>query len=352
MTGSLRSVIIKLATFAAVTLSLTGLLAAVIGNVQPFTRFYDVKADFSDATGLLNTDVVKIAGVTIGKVAGAQIVIDPRTGDAHAEVTLKIRKDVDIPDNAHAAIRFRNLLGQRMVVITRDEISPAAPDLPKTGKARILLSHTSPAFDLGIVFNNLRPVLDTLKANDVNTLSDALVKVFGGREATVQGLVSNLADITQAIGARGPVISELIGNLSGVAADIASHDDELRSIIDSLDRIVTTLGNRSNDLTDAIDNLGVASTGAARILAENRPGLDNMITQLRGILDVVAQRKAELDAALQNLPTTTDALNRATTYGSWVNLDGVCVNAICGSGFTSKATAISSVWLQAAGVSK
>ena len=39
MTGSLRSVILKLAIFTAMTLSLTGLLAAVIGNIQPFTPF-------------------------------------------------------------------------------------------------------------------------------------------------------------------------------------------------------------------------------------------------------------------------------------------------------------------------
>jgi phospholipid/cholesterol/gamma-HCH transport system substrate-binding protein len=352
MTGSLRSVILKLATFAAITLSLTGLLAAVIGNVQPFTRFYSVKGEFSDATGLLNTDVVKIAGVTIGKVSGAKVVIDPRTGNAHADVTMKIRKDVNIPDNAHAAIRFRNLLGQRMVVITRDSLQPDAPLLAKNGKAVIRLSHTSPAFDLGIVFNNLRPVLNQLSAKDVNTVSNALVKVFSGREDRVQGLVSDLADVTQAIGARGPVISDLIGNLSGVANDIASHDDELRSIIDSLNTIVTTLGNRSADLTNAIDNLGTASAGTAKILADNRPALDNMITQLRAILDVVAQRKADLDLALQQLPATTDALNRATTYGKWVNLSGVCINGTCGSGFTSKSASLSSMWLQAAGVSK
>ena len=183
-------------------------------------------------------------------------------------------------------------------------------------------------------------------------MSNALVKVFGGRESTVQGMVSDLADITQAIGARGPVISDLIGNLSGVAQDIASHDDELRSIIDSLDKILTTLGNRSNDLADAIDNLGVASAGTAKILADNRPGIDEMITQLRAILDIVAQRKAELDAALQALPGTTEALNRATTYGKWVNLNGVCINAICGSGFTSTNNSIDSVWMQAAGGSK
>ena len=200
MTGSLRSVILKLAVFTAVTLSLTGLLAAVIGNIQPFTRFYDVKAEFGDVTGLLKTDVVKVAGVTVGKVSGAEVKVDDRTGKASAIVTLAVRTSVDIPRSAHAAIKFRNLLGQRMVVITRDERAPQTPLLPKDGKAVIPLGQTSPAFDLGIVFNNLKPVLQTLSPDDVNTVSRALVQVFGGREQRVQQMVSDLADITEALG--------------------------------------------------------------------------------------------------------------------------------------------------------
>jgi hypothetical protein len=35
------------------------------------------------------------------------------------------------------------------------------------------------------------------------------------------------------------------------------------------------------------------------------------------------------------LPSTTDALDRATTYGEWANLNGVCINGICGAGFSS-----------------
>jgi hypothetical protein len=30
-------------------------------------------------------------------------------------------------------------------------------------------------------------------------------------------------------------------------------------------------------------------------------------------------------------------LDRATTYGEWVNLDGVCLQGICASGFQSSA---------------
>jgi phospholipid/cholesterol/gamma-HCH transport system substrate-binding protein len=335
MTGSLRAVIFKLALFAIVTLSLTGLLAAVIGNIQPFTRFYSVKTEFTDATGLLNTDVVKIAGVTVGKVAGSKVVIDPHSGRAKAVVVLKVRKDVLIPDNATAAIRFRNLLGQRMVVIARDPSRPQAPPLPRNGRALIPLARTSPAFDLGIVFNNLKPVLQTLDPQSLNVVSRAIVEIFNGREAEVQQMVANLADVSEALAARGPVVTDLVTNLSQVASTVAAHDKDLASILDSLDTIVTTLGNRSGELARAVDDLGLASQGTARILADNRPGLDDTIAKLRGVLDMLASRKADLDAALKTLPATAEGLDRATTYGEWANLNGVCINGICGAGFSS-----------------
>ena len=338
MTGSLRTTVLKLAAFTALTLSLTGLLAAIIGNIQPFTRFYTVTAEFTDVTGLLNTDVVKVAGVTVGKVAGSRVAISPRTGRAKAVVFLKVRKDVAIPDNARAAIRFRNLLGQRMVVITRDPANPEAPALPRNGKAVIPLERTTPPFDLGIVFNNLRPVLQALDPRSVNTVSRAIVQVFGGREAELQQMVSNLADLSEALARRGPVVTDLVTNISHVASTVAAHDGDLASVLDSLDAIVGTLGNRSGELARAVDNLGVASAGTAKIIADNRPGLDETIAKLRVVLDMLARQKSDLDAALKTLPSTTDALDRATTYGEWANLNGVCINGVCGAGFSSDAT--------------
>jgi phospholipid/cholesterol/gamma-HCH transport system substrate-binding protein len=335
MTGSLRLTVVKLVVFAIVTLSLTGLLAAVIGNIQPFTRFYTIKAEFGDATGLLNTDVVKVAGVTVGKVAGTKVDINSHTGRAVADVFLKVRHDVIIPGNAHAAILFRNLVGQRMVVITRDPSGTDTAPLPRNGKAVIKLDRTTSAFDLGIVFNNLRPVLATLSPDSVNIVSQAIVQIFSGREAELQQMVSNLADLSQALAQRGPIVTNLVTNLSSVASTLSAHDKDLASILDSLDTIVSTLGNRSGDLARAVDNLGVASQGTAQIIADNRPSLDNTIAKLRGVLDVLAKQKSDLDAALKTLPSTAEGLDRATTYGEWANLNGVCVQGICAAGFTT-----------------
>jgi ABC-type transporter Mla subunit MlaD len=96
-----------------------------------------------------------------------------------------------------------------------------------------------------------------------------------------------------------------------------------------------TLGDHSGELARALDNLGVASEGTARLIADNRPGLDTTIAQLRTILAELMEHKTELDEGLRNLPETTQALSRVTTYGKWVNLNGVCINGTCGAGFSS-----------------
>lgn len=333
MTGSIRAVILKLAVFTAFTLAVTGLLAAVIGNIQPFANFYEVKAEFSDATGLLQTDLVKIAGVNVGKVAGAQVATEG--GRAKAVVTLKIRDHVTLPRTVHAAIRFRNLVGQRMVVLEKADEDPDAPPLPKNGRAVIPLSQTSPAFDLGIVFNNLRPVLNALDPEDANVVARAIVQIFNGREERLQALVADLADLADSLGARGPVVADLVSRLNEVVTNIADRDAELDSILRSFDQLLAALGGRSDSLGRALDGLGTASEGLADLIEGNRPGLDRAIGQLRTILQIAAAHKADLDATLDALPKTTHALNRATTYGEWANLHGVCVAGVCAPGFSS-----------------
>jgi phospholipid/cholesterol/gamma-HCH transport system substrate-binding protein len=333
VTGSIRAVILKLAIFTLFTLAVTALLGMVIGNIQPFTRFYDVKAEFSDATGLLRTDVVKIGGVTIGKVTGSEVATEE--GTAKAVVTLAIRKDVNLPRTVNAAIKFRNLVGQRMVVLVKDRDEPGGPVLPKDGKATIPLDQTSPAFDLGIVFNNLKPALQTLDADAANLVARAVVQIFAGREQRIKTMVADLADLADSIAARGPVVADLVTNLNTVVKNLADHDQELDSVLGSFDQILASLGGRSTELARALDGLGTASEGLAEVIGGNRPGLDRAIGQLETILAIAAKHKSDLDATLKALPGTTHAISRGTTYGEWANLHGVCVAGLCAPGFSS-----------------
>ena len=58
--------LIKLVVFIVVTVLATGLLAATIGNLR-FGGTTSYQALFTDATGLLKGDDVRIAGVRVGE---------------------------------------------------------------------------------------------------------------------------------------------------------------------------------------------------------------------------------------------------------------------------------------------
>lgn len=334
MSGSLRGVIAKLVVFTAFTLSVSGLLAAVIGNIQPFTSFYEVEADFEDATGLLVSDVVRIAGVDVGKVTGAEV-----TDSGNARVSMVVRESIDVPETARAEIRFRNLLGQRLVALSRDpDAAQDVPPLPKDGSARIPVDQTSPAFDLGVVFNNLQPTLAALDPEDANTVTRATVEIFRGREERVQRLVADLADLSQELGDRGDVAQRLIDNLDTVTGSIAERDRELRSTITNFERFLSQIAERSGELGSAVENLDVVTNGVADLVERNRGDLTEAISQLREILSIAAAHKDDLDQTIEGLSGSdgaTHGLNRATTYGETTNLVGVCVEGICSDAFTT-----------------
>jgi len=102
---------------------LVGLLSLVYLSVK-LTRFemntkggYNIKAFFENV-GDLNTGAnVEIAGVPVGIVK--EIILE----DYRAFVTLRLRKEIKIPDDSMASVKTKGLLGEKFL-----EISPGASD--------------------------------------------------------------------------------------------------------------------------------------------------------------------------------------------------------------------------------
>src|SRR5437660_10917057 len=108
---SIPTVIVKLLLFFAVCTLLTAYLAFTIGNIHLFQHTYKLTATFDDATGLLKDDNVKVAGVVVGKVTSVQI------DQGRAKVGFTVNDTVKLPTDSSAAIRWRNLIGQRYVYL-------------------------------------------------------------------------------------------------------------------------------------------------------------------------------------------------------------------------------------------
>ena len=76
--------LVKLLVFTTVTILLTGYLAHTLGPLWTVAGT-EYRARFTDVTGVLAGDDVRIAGVRVGQVTGIRVV-----GDTTAELTFKI----------------------------------------------------------------------------------------------------------------------------------------------------------------------------------------------------------------------------------------------------------------------
>lgn len=301
--------LLKLLVFIVVTTLATSVLVATIGNVS-FAGHRDYQAEFVDATGVVKGDDVRIAGVKVGTVDKVEVVDRTR-----ALVSFSVEESTTISQATHAAIRYRNLVGQRYLSLT-DEIGDADP-LPDGGT--IPVDQTSPALDLTVLFNGFKPLFQALSPADINKLSYEIVQVFQGEGGTLEGLLAHTASITSTLAGRDELIGDLIGNLDEVLDHLGDRDVQLSRLITTFRSFVGGLKNDREAILGALDDISALSVETADLVDGIREPFVSDIEQLREVARNLDNGKAELDRALQVLPIKLNKIGRTATYGSWFN---------------------------------
>lgn len=299
----------KLLIFVVVTTLATSVLVATIGNVT-FSSKQDYRAEFVDATGVVKGDDVRIAGVKVGTVSKVEIVDRTR-----ALVTFDVDDSASISKATHAAIRYRNLVGQRYIALT-DEIGDADP-LP-AGET-IPVSQTSPALDLTVLFNGFKPLFQALSPSDLNQLSYEIVQVFQGEGGTLEGLLAHTASVTSTLADRDQLIGDLIDNLNEVLDHVGDRDVQLSRLITTYRTFVGGLKDDRQAILGSLDQISELTVQTADLVGGIRKPFVDDIHQLREVARNLDDGKSELDRALQVLPIKLNKIGRTATYGSWFN---------------------------------
>lgn len=308
MTGRTTPALVKLMLFAAVTLLSTGLLAQALGAFPPDGVTY--RARFTDVTGLLPGDDVRVAGVRVGKVADIAVV-----DDTVAEVAFTVDRDVPVAVGVRAAVRYRNLVGQRYLALT--EGPGDRRPLPAGGL--IPLDRTKPALDLTVLFNGFRPLFTALDPDDVNTLAYEIIQVLQGEGGTVASLLRRTASLTTTLADRDAVIGRVVTNLNAVLATLADHDRELDTSITELQQFVSGLAADRTAIGAALASLGELTDTTAGLLHDTRAPLAADVRALDELAGTLDRNSAVIDGTLGRLPQRYEQLTRVASYGSWFN---------------------------------
>jgi phospholipid/cholesterol/gamma-HCH transport system substrate-binding protein len=301
--------LVKLLVFVVVTSLATTVLVVTIGNLG-FGSARDYKAEFTDATGVNKGDDIRVAGVRVGTVSKVEIIDRTR-----ALVTFSVDDDTAVNGGTNAAIRYRNLVGQRYISLTQEvgdtQRLPAGSTIP--------VSRTKPALDLTVLFNGFKPLFQALSPEDVNKLSYELIQVFQGEGGTLEGLLAHTASVTSTLADRDEVIGDLIDNLSLVLDHVADRDKQLTRLIQSFRTLVGGLKKDRTAILGSLEDVSALSVETASLIDGIREPFVKDIKELRAVAGNIDKNKAELDRALQVLPIKLDKIGRTAIYGSFFN---------------------------------
>lgn len=309
-------VALKFGAFVVVCLMFTGYLAFTIGNLDlrdPLgRRTYRVTAAFDDVTGLLIDDNVKVAGVVVGKVTGVT------TDAGRAVVTLELDEDqAPIPKDSAAAIRWRNLIGQRYVYLYPGTSAESLEDGD-------VIEETASVVDLGELFNRLGPIVGSIDPAQVNDFLETITAALDGREDEVGQALDDLATLTTGLATRDEAIQRLITNLDTVAATINRRDAQIETMLENLVTLSETFGDNTATLDAALVELGSFGSELDALLRSSSDEIDRLLANLAHVTDTVHGRLPALDAALSDLAEANAAVFRAGNRGEFLNQKILC----------------------------
>ena len=300
---------IKVAIFAVVTVLATGLLAISITNTE-FAATYKYSAVFTDVTGLLGGDEVRVAGVRVGQIDDIHLY-----KEKYAKVTFDVARTRPLYANTLAVIRYRNLAGQRYLSL---EQGPGAPS-PISENATIPLNHTRPALDLTVLFNGFRPLFRALQPQQVNQLSYEIIRVLQGEGGTVNGLLAHVASLTNTLADHDQIIGRVITNLNSVLRTVDRRDRNLSQLLVQLQSFVSGLSGDREAIGNSLTGINALTSQTASLISDARPSVREDVKQLGKVSKSLDDNKGLLDQTAKDLPGRLNRLARAGSYGSWFN---------------------------------
>ena len=306
---SIRATGIKVGIFIVSMLMVTVILFAIFGQYRGGAE-NRYTALFSDVSSLKSGDAVKVAGVRVGSVN--KVALQP---DNTVVVDFGADRQIVLTAGTKAAVRYLNLVGDRYLELVD---TPGSAAIAPPGSV-ISADRTEPALDLDLLLGGLKPVVQGLNPEAVNSLTNSLIQVLQGQDGNLESLFAKTSTFSNSLADNSQTVQQLIDNLNTVLATISRDGAKFSGAVDGLERLVTGLAQDRDPIGDAITALDNGTASLASLLAEARPPLAGTVDQLARLAPLLDKDKEMIDLSLQRAPKNYKKLVRLGSYGSWIN---------------------------------
>jgi len=282
----------KVGAVTLVGLLLLGYMIVFLGGVSFGEKGYPVQVTFSEVGGLKEGNIVRYAGVDVGRVDRV------RAGDDGVRVRLMINPGIKIPEGSRFVIGTDGLLGEKFVNIVPPRHSPGY--LPPNAAVRGEDPH-----GLDQLVNSADRVLA-----DVQKLVQSLNEVLGDEKvkAALKATAFNARDITDRLNEFSASLARMAKDnerdVNAMVDDLRAMSASLRAVSARVDKMVAAVDNNGQtaaELKETIRNLKNTSVRVEKIAAS----LEGITTD--------PETARNIKETLRNARTVSEKANRMLT---------------------------------------
>lgn len=237
---------------------------------------FEITADFADILNVVPRSPVMVDDVTVGEV------VDVERVGWHARVTLRVREDVVLPDNAVADIRQVSLLGEKYVALEAPTQTPPTGRLGEGDTIELAATGRNP--EVEEVLGALSFLLSGGGVAQLGTITEEINQVMGGRTDRIRALLGNLEGVVGTLDQQKLDIVRALESLNGLTTTLNAEKRTITGALDAVGPAVDVLAAQHDELVGmlgALDDLGEVGT---RVITASKDDILDSLRHLRPIL--------------------------------------------------------------------
>jgi phospholipid/cholesterol/gamma-HCH transport system substrate-binding protein len=263
---------IALSGIVVLALAVTGYIAVHQRLRFPWEHERKIYAEFSSAQAVTpgQGQTVNVAGVKVGEIGAVRL----ERGVAVVELDLDSDELGPVYRNAHLLLRPKTGLNDMSVALDPGSPQPGLPHRGELGEGdRLPVWNTLPAVNMDEVLS----ALDSDTRNYLTVVASAGGRGLRGRGGDLRRLISaseptfrQTARIGKAVADRRRKVARLVSNLRALSRAAATKDRELASLVSASTAVFGTISQREGDLGRALDRLPGSVSALDRALTATR----------------------------------------------------------------------------------
>src|SRR3712207_3341302 len=289
-------------TIGAISLSVIALLVFLAFNAQSLPLIGGgtvYKAQFSEAAGLQPDDVVRVAGVKVGKVESLSL------EDGVVVVEFRV-KDAFVGDRSEAAIKIETVLGAKYLALVPRGSGELDPDQP------IPVERTASPYDVVEAFADLSTTVEELDTEQLASSFEVLAETFAETPDEDRTSLQGLARLPDTIASRDQQLQELLSATRQVTQVLADRNGEFTQLILDSNTLLTEVQERraliDSILTD-VQELVSATRQVTHALGDRNGECTQLILDANTLLADVEERRALIDSSVTDVQERAEELS-------------------------------------------